>query len=228
MPRGQLILIEGLDRSGKSTQAAYLNSKLPSSELIKFPDRSTPIGKIINEYLTDKSFKLCDQSAHLLFLANRWELNQQIRELLNQGKFVVLDRYIYSGIAYTLAKHDFQGQEGDEIVSSGGPRSKELGDVDWLLGPDKGLPKPDLTLFLTLDLEEISKRKGWGDERYEMQQFQAKVKECFLKILTAEQDPTIQIVDVGGKDINQVSELLWEIITSKGHDKLIDEPIHLI
>lgn len=222
MPRGQLILIEGLDRSGKSTQASILASKFTSSQLIKFPDRSTPIGKLINEYLTNKSFSLNDQSAHLLFLANRWELNQQIQELLNKGYFVILDRYIYSGIAYTLAKNEIN----DESISLG-KNSKQLGDVDWLLAPDKGLPKPDLTLFLTLDLEEISKRKGWGDERYELQQFQAKVKDCFLQVLDTK-DPSICIVDVGEKNIDQVSKQLWDIIESKNKHLLIDEPISYI
>ncbi|EER33043.1 hypothetical protein CTRG_03468 [Candida tropicalis MYA-3404] len=222
MPRGQLILIEGLDRSGKSTQASILASKFTSSQLIKFPDRSTPIGKLINEYLTNKSFSLNDQSAHLLFSANRWELNQQIQELLNKGYFVILDRYIYSGIAYTLAKNEIN----DESISSG-KNSKQLGDVDWLLAPDKGLPKPDLTLFLTLDLEEISKRKGWGDERYELQQFQAKVKDCFLQVLDTK-DPSICIVDVGEKNIDQVSKQLWDIIESKNKHLLIDEPISYI
>ncbi|KAK6886331.1 Thymidylate kinase [Candida tropicalis] len=222
MPRGQLILIEGLDRSGKSTQASILASKFTSSQLIKFPDRSTPIGKLINEYLTNKSFSLNDQSAHLLFSANRWELNQQIQELLNKGYFVILDRYIYSGIAYTLAKNEIN----DESISSG-KNSKQLGDVDWLLAPDKGLPKPDLTLFLTLDLEEISKRKGWGDERYELQQFQAKVKDCFLQVLDTK-DPSICIVDVGEKNIDQVSKQLWDIIESKNKHLLIDAPISYI
>ncbi|KAK6891297.1 Thymidylate kinase [Candida tropicalis] len=222
MPRGQLILIEGLDRSGKSTQASILASKFTSSQLIKFPDRSTPIGKLINEYLTNKSFSLNDQSAHLLFSANRWELNQQIQELLNKGYFVILDRYIYSGISYTLAKNEIN----DESISSG-KNSKQLGDVDWLLAPDKGLPKPDLTLFLTLDLEEISKRKGWGDERYELQQFQAKVKDCFLQVLDTK-DPSICIVDVGEKNIDQVSKQLWDIIESKNKHLLIDEPISYI
>lgn len=95
MPRGQLILIEGLDRSGKSTQASILASKFPKSKLIKFPDRSTSIGKLINEYLTNKQFQLSDQSAHLLFLANRWELNEEIIDLLNQGILLYwIDIYI--------------------------------------------------------------------------------------------------------------------------------------
>lgn len=222
MPRGQLLLIEGLDRSGKSTQASILASKFPLSKLIKFPDRTTPIGKLINEYLTNKSFSLNDQSAHLLFLANRWELNQQIQKLLNDGYFVVLDRYIYSGIAYTLAKNDIN----DESISLG-KNSEKLSDINWLLGPDKGLPKPDLTLFLTLDLEEISKRKGWGDERYELQQFQSKVKECFLQILDTN-DPSICIVDVGEKNIDQVTQQLWDIIESKNKHVLINDPITFI
>ncbi|EMG49518.1 CDC8 Thymidylate kinase [Candida maltosa Xu316] len=221
MPRGQLILIEGLDRSGKSTQASYLASKFPQSKLIKFPDRSTPIGKLINEYLTNKSFSLSDQSAHLLFSANRWELNHEIQTALNDGFFVILDRYIYSGIAYTLAKHD-DDDESRTISDS------QLGDVDWLIGPDRGLPKPDLTLFLTLDLEEISKRKGWGDERYEMQDFQSKVKQCFLKILNTETDPSISIVDVGQKSIDEVSTLLWDVIESKNKHVLINDPISYI
>ena len=223
MARGQLILIEGLDRSGKSTQASILSTKLSPSKLIKFPDRSTPIGKLINEYLTNKSFTLSDQAAHLLFLANRWELSQQIQDLLNQGYFIILDRYIYSGIAYTLSKNDFH----DETISQG-KNKQQLNNIDWLLSPDKGLPKPDLTLFLTLDLEEISKRKGWGDERYELQQFQAKVKQCFLEILDTNKDPTIRIVDVGGKTIDQVTTQLWEIIETNKNHELINDSIQFI
>ena len=103
MARGQLILIEGLDRSGNPHKHQYY-LQIISFQINQIPDRSTPIGKLINEYLTNKSFTLSDQAAHLLFLANRWELSQQIQDLLNQGYFIILDRYIYSGIAYTLAK----------------------------------------------------------------------------------------------------------------------------
>lgn len=221
MPRGQLILIEGLDRSGKSTQASILASKFPKSKLIKFPDRSTSIGKLINEYLTNKQFQLSDQSAHLLFLANRWELNKEIIDLLNQGYFVILDRYIYSGIAYTLAKH----KHTNSTISQEDGTKTNLSSVEWLLSPDKGLPKPDLTMFLTLNMDEISSRKGWGDERYEMVEFQSRVKQCFLEILDEQKDPGVKIVDVGNKSIEQVSELLWHVIESKKVNLLTDKPI---
>lgn len=201
--RGRLILIEGLDRSGKSTQALILTEKL-NGRLVKFPERLTPIGAIINEYLVNKTFDLPDQSAHLLFSANRWELEKSLVDLLQAGQNVVMDRYIYSGIAYSLAK-------------SG------MDDCDWLYSPDKGLPKPDLTLFLTIDLDELSKRKGWGDERYEQEAFQKKVKQCFLQILP--KDPSVVLVDVDRLPIEDVSEKLWDIIRLKNMHEPTEESI---
>lgn len=204
--RGSLILIEGLDRSGKLTQAEILASKL-KADLVKFPDRLTPIGQIINRYLTDKNFDLPDQSAHLLFSANRWEQANHLEETLRSGKNVVMDRYIYSGIAYSLAK-----------------KGAEMDSYDWLYGPDRGLPKPDLTLFLTISLEELSNRKGYGEERYEQIEFQKKVKGSFLRILDHE-DPAIAIVDVEGLSIDQVTLKLWAEVEKRGLGELIDREI---
>ncbi|KAK6455565.1 thymidylate kinase [Scheffersomyces xylosifermentans] len=229
MTRGQLILIEGLDRTGKSTQSAIIAGKLGKSKLMKFPDRTTKIGGIINEYLTDSSFQLSDQSAHLLFSANRWELNNEIIDLLNKGYFIVLDRYIYSGIAYSLAKYEYSksvqnsGTKSTAIAST--TASEQMGDVEWLYCPDKGLPKPDLTMFLTMDLEELGNRKGWGDERYELQEFQKIVKSSFMRVLHHEEDDSVEIVDVNGKGIEAVTELLWNLIQKKGVNELTDKQI---
>jgi dTMP kinase len=219
MTRGKLILIEGLDRSGKSTQSAILADKLSQlhknrSKLLKFPDRSTPIGKIINQYLTDPTFELTDQSAHLLFSANRWELYHEMINLLDDGVFIVLDRYIYSGIAYSLAK-----------LQQNATGSPEMASVDWLYSPDKGLPKPDLTLFLTLDMEELSVRKGWGEERYEKQEFQKSVKTCFLSILDPVKDKSIHFVDVNNKNIEDVTKLIWLVVESTESHFLTDSPV---
>lgn len=76
--RGLLIAVEGCDRSGKTTQCQLLIKWLQDNlrvqcEYIKFPDRATLIGGVINEYLTGKAH-LNDQAIHLLFSANRWEL----------------------------------------------------------------------------------------------------------------------------------------------------------
>lgn len=191
-------MIEGLDRTGKTTQCNILIEKLnPNVALIKFPDRSTDIGILIDKYLTDKNFVLPDQAVHLLFSANRWEVAQRIRNLLLAGKHVVLDRYVFSGIAYSAAK----GVAGM--------------DRNWCLQPDKGLLKPDLTLFLTnSNVNETLSRKGFGEERYEVNDFQQEVKNQFVKVFE-ELDPGSQFsqeLDVAGKTIEQVADDIWSIV----------------
>lgn len=68
-----------------------------------FPNRSTEIGKTINSYLKN-SKELNDQVIHLLFSANRWEYLKEMEDLLKAGTSLIVDRYSYSGVAYSVAK----------------------------------------------------------------------------------------------------------------------------
>lgn len=136
--------------------------------------------------MVDKAFQLSDESAHLLFSANRWELADVIKSKLAAGVNIVLDRYVYSGVAYTAAKGL---------------------DRQWCLNPDIGLPRPDVTLFL--NLLDASTRKGFGDERYEVSEFQAKVKQQFLQFFNEEEWHTL-VVD--GKSIDEVHAEIWAIV----------------
>lgn len=74
--RGALIVLEGLDRSGKTSQSSRLVSYVEglghSVESWRFPDRNTGVGQMISSYLGNKS-QLDDHAIHLLFSANRWE-----------------------------------------------------------------------------------------------------------------------------------------------------------
>ncbi|KAH0984599.1 hypothetical protein GBA52_011776 [Prunus armeniaca] len=74
--RGALVVLEGLDRCGKTTQSTRLVANLErlghSAELWRFPDRTTSVGQMISSYLSNKS-QLDDHTIHLLFSANRWE-----------------------------------------------------------------------------------------------------------------------------------------------------------
>jgi dTMP kinase len=86
-PRGAFILFEGIDRCGKSTQAAMLAHSLAQSslsELIRFPDRTSSIGHLINAYLASAA-NMNDQTIHLLFSANRWEASQGLEAKLKSG-----------------------------------------------------------------------------------------------------------------------------------------------
>lgn len=199
MNRGRLVLFEGLDRTGKTTQSNILAERLqPDVTLIKFPERSTEIGALIDRYLTDKTFELPDQAVHLLFSANRWEMAERIKQLLLRGTHVVLDRYVYSGIAYSAAKHT------DKM------------DRSWCLQPDKGLPRPDLTIFLTSDDAENELRAGFGEERYEKSEFQREVKKQFFEVFKALGDSSgrnlVQVVNVTGKSVEEVASDVWELV----------------
>ena len=100
-------MFEGCDRSGKTTQVKKLVEKLnkegKSAKMMRFPDRTTGIGSIINSYLTCTK-ELDDHAVHLLFSANRWELEQEILNTLEEGTNVIIDRYAYSGVAFSAAK----------------------------------------------------------------------------------------------------------------------------
>ncbi|GFO22798.1 thymidylate kinase [Plakobranchus ocellatus] len=162
--RGKLIVFEGCDRSGKSTQCAMLTERLRKDghkvEQLKFPDRTTSIGHMINNYLANKEEQR-DEVIHLLFSANRWESMQKMSNLLLGGTTLVVDRYAYSGIAYSAAK----GM-----------------DLQWCRQPDVGLIKPDKVIFMTLSADRASERAAFGEERYEKKEFQAKVEKIFEQL----------------------------------------------
>lgn len=175
--RGMFIVFEGLDRSGKSSQVAKLAETLKNTgrtvKTMRFPARdSGPIGKMIDEYLRSGN-ELSDESIHLLFSANRWEVANQIRADLMNGVDIICDRYIYSGVVYSASK--------------GLP-------WDWCCAPDCLLPKPDLVLFLNVDPEVAKSRGDFGNERYEKVEFQAKVRENFDKF-TKTEGPSWQVID---------------------------------
>ena len=114
--RGSLIVFEGCDRSGKTTQVTKLVEKLnqegkpaKNAKMMRFPDRTTVIGSIINSYLTCTK-ELDDHAVHLLFSANRWELEQEIMTTLKAGTHVIIDRYAYSGVAFSAAKVIFSSK----------------------------------------------------------------------------------------------------------------------
>lgn len=181
--RGLLIVFEGLDRSGKSTQskllAEALNRNNFKSELWQYPNRSTTIGKIISDYLS-KKIELEDHAVHLLFSANRWETVKDMKEKLNSGINLIVDRYAYSGVAYTSAKTGF--------------------DFDWCKQTDVGLPKADLVCFMDTKIEDLEKRDNFGDERYETSEFQKNVYANFKKLFNLEKQRSNECLILDAKD----------------------------
>jgi dTMP kinase len=173
--RGAFIVIEGLDKSGKTTQTSLLHDRLQSSgvpaKLLKFPDRTTSIGKMIDSYLRSQS-DLDDRAIHLLFAANRWELASTITTLLASGTTVLADRYAFSGIAFSASK----------VPSPSSPSPSPPLTYEWCRNPEIGLLAPDITLFLDIDPEKARERGGYGEERYEKEEVQRRVRGVFDRI----------------------------------------------
>lgn len=180
--RGALIVIEGCDRTGKTTQAKklveYLNGSDRKAIFMRFPDRTTQIGRLIDGYLS-RGVNLEDHVIHLLFSANRWENHPKIISNLKAGTSVIIDRYAFSGVAFSAAK----GSLG----------------LEWCKGSDAGLPKPDAVLFLDLPVEEATKRGDYGGERYEELTFQQRVYKNYMAL----RDDTWEMIDAS-KSIEEV------------------------
>ena len=119
------------------------------------------MGQLLRAYLTQTA-ELDDRATHLLFAANRWERARAIETRLRAGTHIVCDRYAFSGVAFSAAK----GLA-----------------IEWCKAPDRGLPAPDRVLYLELPLDVAAARGGFGDERYEKAEMQAKVKALYENAL---------------------------------------------
>ena len=195
--RGTLIVFEGLDRAGKSTQCELLAKHLRSNgrvvESMRFPDRATPIGQAINSYLAGESQQE-DHVMHLLFSANRWERAQAIKDHINGGKTVIIDRYYYSGCVYSAAK-----QKPDLSL-------------EWCRQPEVGLPRPDICIFLDISAEAAAKRGGFGAERYEKQEMQDRVRHLFTELRAHEDEAGDIVVIDAGRSVEDVERSIQKAV----------------
>ena len=129
LPKGKIIVFEGIDKAGKTTQAKLLEKKLGSKCVrIDFPDYSTPVGKEIKQFLDGKR-NYPDEVKMMLLSANRWEKKGEIEKMVSMGTTVIMNRYYQSNLVYGISK----GLK-----------------LDWLLSLDKGLPKADLVIVIDI------------------------------------------------------------------------------
>ncbi|CAF1636086.1 unnamed protein product [Adineta ricciae] len=200
--RGALIIFEGLDRIGKTTQSKLLCDYLSQDcnircERLAFPDRTTQIGGLIDAYLQRK-IECNDHTIHLLFSANRWECMDSMRAKLLHGDTLIVDRYAYSGVAFSQAKGL---------------------DKTWCQSCDVGLIKPDLVLYFHRG-KQANCLSYTGEERYETRHFQEKVEACFEQFRSSShQWKDINVID---SDNNQMrnKEIIQEEIRSYVKDTL--------
>ena len=198
-----LIVLEGLDGAGKSTQVkmlrTYLESVCDGLEYIHFPRYDAPLyGDLISRFLRGE-FGANDvvhpQLVALLFAEDRHGAAPRIRESLEHGRTVLLDRYVYSNIAYQCAKLD--DEQAVESLRK------------WIIDTEYGifdLPVPDLNIFLDVPIgfvesnltahrqgDDRSYLDGKGDIHEENIGFQKKVQAIYRR--QAALDSRFTVVD---------------------------------
>jgi dTMP kinase len=146
---GLLIAFEGLDQSGKQTQAESLRDHLAAQgrvcQLLSFPDYTTDLGSEIFKALHGERDYPPDV-LQLLYVANRGEKRAAIEAWIREGVVVICDRYVASSIAYGEA-HGI--------------------DATWLGEIQRFLPAPDLTILLDIAPETAVGRKAAARDRFE-------------------------------------------------------------
>ncbi len=162
-----LIVLEGLDGAGKSTQVqllkAYLTERCGELEYIHFPRYDAPVyGDLISRFLRGEfgdNSQVHPQLVALLFAEDRHGAVPRMQAALDAGKPVLLDRYVYSNIAYQCAKL--------------GSLEERRNLRNWIFHTEYGsfcLPEPDLNLFLDVPIgfveHSLSSGRSGSDRSY--------------------------------------------------------------
>ena len=198
-----LVVLEGLDGAGKSTQVKKLRNHLESIfgeiEYIHFPRYDAPVyGDLISRFLRGDfggNDTVHPQLVALLFAEDRHGAAPAMKEKLAEGGCVLLDRYVYSNIAYQCAKLK-DAAEADDLR-------------DWIFNTEYGdfeLPVPDLNIFLDVPIgfvESKLKSQRGGDDRAYLEgaqdiheadiEFQKKVRAIYQR--QCELDPKFIRID---------------------------------
>jgi dTMP kinase len=153
--RGKLIVLEGIDGSGKHTQlemlARAMRERGVAHATIDFPRYDGFFGKMVAQYLNGEFGTLAEVDAHfsaLLFAGDRLENKRQLENFLEDGKLVLADRYIASNLAH----------QGARVT----PR-KLTEFLRWLERLEHGvygLPREDLVIYLRLPAARAQKLVG--------------------------------------------------------------------
>jgi dTMP kinase len=188
--KGAFICIEGLDGCGKTTQAKLLAKKLGKSHRAVYtaePSRGKIGTYIRNSYLYGEK-RLSSVLEALLFAADRIEhLENEVLPALREGRLVISDRYVYSSLAY-------QGAAGLSL--------------EWIEKVNEHALKPDLAVFVDVDLETVMRRLKTRKSVMEKAETLKKVRDVYLKFVAKGELVRID----GNRGKTEVAETLADMV----------------
>lgn len=194
--RGWLICIEGLDKSGKTTQSRLLVEalrKMGFETIYTSEPSGGEIGRFIEQYILHRRERAPVAVEALLFAADRVDHAEKvIKPMLNEGKIVVSDRYIYSSLAY-------QGAGGL--------------DLDWIMEINKMAPRPDLAIYLDVPVEVVMERIRRESRRsvMEFREIQVRVREIYLELVRR----GLLVLINGNRPIASVSQDIQRVVVER-------------
>tara|TARA_Y100000758_G_scaffold290048_1_gene243291 strand:+ start:236 stop:826 length:591 start_codon:yes stop_codon:yes gene_type:complete len=187
-----LIVLEGIDGCGKSTQVSLLVDKLRSISIDTLQLREPtdgPHGLRLRSILNEEIQAEHDEMLDLFVKDRKQHVSEKIEPALNSGKTVVMDRYYYSTMAYQSA--------------SGFSMEKIRADNSFA-------PVPDLVLILDIPAEDGVKRvlKEGNADRFEKVNFLNRVREQYLKL---KDEPNVQLIDAS-LDVQEIHANIWPFV----------------
>jgi dTMP kinase len=220
---GLLIAIEGIDGTGKGTQARRLTDTLAAQgrpvELIGFPRyRETEFGDRIGHYLDGRYGALADVHplfASLLFAGDRFESRDMLLDALARCDIVILDRYVGSNLAHQCARQ------------FGAERAELMDFIDHLEHGIYKLPQADLVILLDLPAEQaqelIAKKapRDYTDQAHDLQEanvaYQESVRQLYLEIAAShEQWRRVDLAPDGTlRPIDDIAAEILQIVTAQ-------------
>ena len=215
-----LIVIEGLDGAGKSTQISRLSEHLVARghrcRQLHFPRTDSPVyGELISRFLRGELGDIHQVNPYLvalIYAGDRFDFKPTLENWLNEGDMVLLDRYVYSNVAYQCAK--IKNKENQKALR------------EWILYMEfeyHRLPKPDLNIFLdvpfTFTRQMLGNRREDGERQYLKGKkdiheadlvFQESVRESYLSL--SDTDDFVKIDCSDGHAILSVDQIFSKII----------------
>jgi dTMP kinase len=208
---GRMVVFEGVDGSGKSTQVEllknFLNSKRKKFSYYKFPQyEKTFHGRIVSRFLHGEFGKINEVSPHLISLAyamDRATAKDDLYADLNKGKLIIADRYVASSKAHHGAK--FEGAKRTEFINW----------IDELEYLENKMPREDLTILLDIPISvsfELQKKMAKKKDIHEgSKSYLEIVREVYLKL--AKDKHWVVVSSVEDSELRSKDEIHAEIVS---------------
>jgi dTMP kinase len=169
--RGKFIVLEGIDASGKDTQEKLLKEHFPDFVFFHCLDEEKKHTNTLRDAMFNCGYRWATLSEMMMFWADKFQMIEQIKKLLVEGKSVVVNRWEVSNLAYQI-----WGKQREDM--------REW--AEFMCAKLDEIVKPDLYLYFDVTVEEsgkrMSARKGLGYDRNDY--YESQKKDFFERVIS--------------------------------------------